>query len=307
MPLPAGGAPRGNHFSVESADSFDEWSPRDVEMVPRTVSGDVFRTRLASQAALVPSYDETIPEAPPARGCWLIPTEDGWAVKLCERKAHLERLGWQILACDVETTREVMDKVRLRGRARRLGLEACLPRYYGALDDVAFPCIVKTAIGDFGSTVRAARDRAELDAAIGDLRLDARGLDDSWLVQELVQGAVEYSTSCVVRDGQVLDAVCTRYTYDADVYVWPRVEERRDLRVVDDALPPDHAHVMARLLVGYSGICNFNYKVRPDSGELCIFEINVRSGEDLACDVPPHRLRCLLERLDGQLPPLAAL
>ena len=67
----------------------------------------------------MPSYDETIPEAPPTRGCWLIPTEDGWAVKLCERKAHLERLGWQILACDVETTREVMDKVRLRGRARQ--------------------------------------------------------------------------------------------------------------------------------------------------------------------------------------------
>ena len=114
---------------------------------------------------------------------------------------------------------------------------------------------------------------------------------------------VEYSASCVVRDGRILDVVATRYTYDAAVYVWPRVEERRELRVVDAPVPENHLDVMAALLRGYTGICNFNYKLRGN-GELCIFEVNVRSGEDLACDVPPDRLRCLLERLDGTFPPL---
>ena len=72
-----------------------------------------------------------------------------------------------------------------------------------------------------------------------------------------------------------LDVVATRYTYDAAVYVWPRVEERRELRVVDAPVPENHLDVMAALLRGYTGICNFNYKLRGN-GELCIFEVNVR-------------------------------
>ena len=39
-----------------------------------------------------------------------------------------------------------------------------------------------------------------------------------------------------------------------------------------------------------------NYKVRPD-GRPAIFEINVRLGADVACEVEPARLRLLLERL----------
>ena len=196
-----------------------------------------------------------------------------------------------------------MDKVRLRTRARRMGLEHCLPASYATLRAARFPCIVKTAVGDFGSTVRFARDARELDAAISELKLDSRRMNDAWLVQELCEGPVEYSASCVVRDGRILDVVATRYTYDAAVYVWPRVEERRELRVVDAPVPEHHLEVMAALLRGYAGICNFNYKLRGN-GDMCIFEVNVRSGEDLACDVPPDRLRCLLERLDGTFPPL---
>ncbi|KAK7240105.1 Chromatin assembly factor 1 subunit A [Aureococcus anophagefferens] len=255
------------------------------------------------QDFLAPSYDENVPAAPPGPGCWLIPTEDGWALRLCERRADYERLGWRVLAGDLEETRELMDKVRLRKRARRMGLEHCLPASYATLRAARFPCIVKTAVGDFGSTVRFARDARELDAAISELKLDARRMNDAWLVQELCEGPVEYSASCVVRDGRILDVVATRYTYDAAVYVWPRVEERRELRVVDAPVPENHLDVMAALLRRYTGICNFNYKLRGN-GELCIFEVNVRSGEDLACDVPPDRLRCLLERLDGTFPPL---
>ncbi|KAH8082970.1 hypothetical protein JL720_8480 [Aureococcus anophagefferens] len=255
------------------------------------------------QDFLAPSYDENVPAAPPGPGCWLIPTEDGWALRLCERRADYERLGWRVLAGDLEETRELMDKVRLRKRARRMGLEHCLPASYATLRAARFPCIVKTAVGDFGSTVRFARDARELDAAISELKLDSRRMNDAWLVQELCEGPVEYSASCVVRDGRILDVVATRYTYDAAVYVWPRVEERRELRVVDAPVPGNHLEVMAALLRGYTGVCNFNYKLRGN-GELCIFEVNVRSGEDLACDVPPDRLRCLLERLDGTFPPL---
>ena len=46
-------------------------------------------------------------------------------------------------------------------------------------------------------------------------------------------------------------------------------------------------------------MCNFNYKVRQDSGHMGIFEVNTRVGADLACDVPRHRARALFARLDA--------
>ena len=38
-------------------------------------------------------------------------------------------------------------------------------------------------------------------------------------------------------------------------------------------------------------MCNFNYKVRQDSGHMGIFEVNTRVGADLACDVPRERAK----------------
>ena len=73
-----------------------------------------------------------------------------------------------------------------------MGLEHCLPASYATLRAARFPCIVKTAVGDFGSTVRFARDARELDAAIAELKLDPRRMNDAWLVQELCEGPVEY-------------------------------------------------------------------------------------------------------------------
>ena len=54
---------------------------------------------------------------------------------------------------------------------------------------------------------------------------------------------------------------------------------------------------MRKFVAGFSGICNFNYKVRP-SGAMCIFEVNARVGADLACDVPRRRAAAFLKGLD---------
>ena len=54
---------------------------------------------------------------------------------------------------------------------------------------------------------------------------------------------------------------------------------------------------MGAFVCGYSGICNFNYKVRK-GGDICVFEINTRVGADLACDVPRARAKELFEKLN---------
>ena len=55
---------------------------------------------------------------------------------------------------------------------------------------------------------------------------------------------------------------------------------------------------MRGFMVGFDGICNFNYKLRPD-GRMCIFEVNARMGADLGCDVPPPMMRAFFDKLDA--------
>ena len=51
------------------------------------------------------------------------------------------------------------------------------------------------------------------------------------------------------------------------------------------------------LLRGYTGVCNINYKVRPD-GRPALFEVNTRVGGDLAKDMPRSRAAAFFEALD---------
>jgi hypothetical protein len=51
-----------------------------------------------------------------------------------------------------------------------------------------------------------------------------------------------------------------RYEYDRDIYVWPSVKELS--RSSGATVPPKLLKVMEMFLVGYSGVCNFNYKLR---------------------------------------------
>lgn len=136
---------------------------------------------------------------------------------------------------------------------------------------------------------------ARLDASTR----DARSLH-GWVLQELVPGRVEVATSLLHAYGRLLDVVSVRYTYESDEYVWPRVTELKGSRRFDDALPAAHLQVLRTLLGAFSGLANFNYKVRPD-GRLAIFECNPRLGADLACDVPRARAREFFERMDGRM------
>ncbi len=61
----------------------------------------------------------------------------------------------------------------------------------------------------------------------------------------------------------------------------------------------EHLETMKGFLTDFSGICNFNYKVRPDTGGMCIFEVNARVGADLACDITRKRAAQLFEKLDS--------
>lgn len=233
-----------------------------------------------------------VPSAP--EDCWLLPTSDEMAVYIATMQTTLLAAGWKLLTCAPHTVHNLSNKARLYQYAREHGLLKYLPRHYTSPETCQYPCILKAAIGQHGKDVYIVRSREEVYEIARD------GFGSIWLLQELVSGQMEYSISLLVDNGKILDAVCTEYKYSQQEYVWPHDVEELSRRS-HNRISERHYRVMRSFLTEYSGICNFNYKVRRD-GSMCIFEINTRVGADLACDVPRKRARALFEKLDKLTP-----
>lgn len=228
------------------------------------------------------------PPLPPSEQCWLIPSQDDAAVQVAEMSAELAASGWRIFSCDPQLVDCLRNKASLRFRAEKLGLAALLPEHFDDIATARYPCVLKPAVGTYGKDTHIVCCPKDATSVAAD------GLGTTWVLQELVSGHFEYSTSLLVMDGEVLDSICIRYQYDRDEYVWPNVEE---LATAFCSVSAEHLASMQTLLRGYTGICNLNYKLRGD-GSLCIFEVNPRVGGDLVFDVPRPRARAFFEKLD---------
>jgi len=225
----------------------------------------------------------------PSQSCWLIPSQDESAVAIAENADELRQRGWKLLTCAASVVDILRNKGKLRKLAEELGLLALLPEHYEFFSEAKYPCILKPAIGTFGKNTHIVESKDQA------MRLAPDGLDEHWVLQELIVGEFEYSTSLLVHKGEIFDWAGIRYQYSLEAYVWPHVRlVDQDLRSV----PAEHLQIFQKFLVGFSGICNFNYKLRPD-GSICIFEVNPRVGGDLSFDIPKKRARAFLEKMDA--------
>lgn len=235
-----------------------------------------------------------LPTAPGS--CWLLPCKDDTAVEIGRHRKELAKCGWKLLTCPPEVVARIGNKANLVKYAAELGLLEHLPQHYASPERASYPCMLKATAGEHGRDVFIVESRKDVKAkAHGGFH------PSRWLLQELCAGHIEHATSLLVKDGAILDAICTNYVYDKEVYVWPFVEEEESKRRSHEEIPEAHLEVMRAFVVGFSGVCNFNYKVRPDGG-MCIFECNARVGADLACDVPRRRAAAFFSRLDGLEP-----
>ena len=229
---------------------------------------------------------------PPTARSWLLPASDTMAVEIAQQQDALREAGWMVLSCDPNIVRRLDDKVSLQALARDSGLCAYFPERFAVPELASYPCILKPAAGEFGSGVQIVYSPESVRRIAG---LDSGELTSQWLLQELVIGCYEYSTSLLVVDGRILEKACIRYKYDAEEYVWPDVTELAKELVEPSEL---EMNVMQKLVQGYSGFVNFNYKFRQRDGQMLIMEANARVGADLACDVPRPHARSMLEMLD---------
>lgn len=302
-----------------SEDSIDALKQAFAEQSVRSTSGRVLYHFVPSKArweeglALLEcgavntiKWESGLPlPVPPQSSTWLLPCSDAAGVAIARHRDELRRLGWRVLACSPALVSTLGDKVSLRVRACELGLERHLPRSYASLEAATYPCILKAARGEYGKTVHMVESSGQARKL---LRSHAAGFGAGarYVMQELVRGSVEHSLSLLVEDGRIVRALHTRYEYEDDAYVWPRVRERT--RESTDTPPPSHMAVLRQLTVGYSGFCNVNYKTRaaesatggagdPDT-VLAIFEMNMRVGGDVVNDTPKPAARAFLSGLE---------
>ena len=174
-----------------------------------------------------------------------------------------------MLTCDEKVISRLSNKASLSEYAKRLGMMSHLPEHWSNPAEARYPCLLKAAEGEHGQNIHIVNSMEEV------LEVTTDGFGTTWLLQELCEGSIELSVSLLVVSGDILDAVCTEYVYDSERYVWPHVGELEDRRRSYDNIPAEHLAVMKDFLHEYSGICNFNYKVRPN-GRMCIFEVRPR-------------------------------
>lgn len=232
------------------------------------------------------------PPEPPTSSSWLLPASDNMAVEIARQQEALREAGWRILSCDPDVVRRLDDKVELQALAEGAGLSSYFPKRFRLPERASYPCILKPAAGEFGAGVQIVYSAESVRRITG---TDSGELTGRWLLQELVVGCHEFSTSLLVLNGKILEKACIRYRYDAEEYVWPQVTE-----LEKELVEPTESElkVMEKLVQGYSGFVNFNYKVRRTDEQMLIMEANARVGADLACDVPRPLARRMLELLD---------
>jgi len=264
--------------------------PPKFHLVPENGWHDHTR-RLRCGMHNVIHWDGELPlPSPPSSPCWLLAAKDDMALCISRLQTELLAAGWKVLTCDEKVINRLSNKANLSDYAKRLGMLGHLPQHWVTPAEAQYPCLLKAAVGEHGQNIHIVNSMEEV------LDVTTDGFGSTWLLEELCEGSIELSVSLLVVSGEILDAVCTEYEYDQEQYVWPHVGEvgRRSY----DNIPAEHLAVMKDFLFEYSGICNFNYKVRPN-GRMCIFEVNTRVGADLACDVPRSRARALFAKLDS--------
>lgn len=222
------------------------------------------------------------PTAPPVPRMLLLPTSDRFARLLAMRREEYMAAGWRVLIGSPSSVLAIGNKVRLQGFARRHGLTSYLPTEF-SITTARFPCIAKKATGEYGRNVHIATTRHAL------LQL-VQAAPKTWVIQELVAGEDEIATTLVVVNGEIKAAMSTRYTYRDKIYVWPHTAQSK--RTSSELSPPERLQIEPFVRY-FTGVCNVNYKVRPD-GRIAIFEFNPRVGADF-CDAKVSLARVIVE------------
>lgn len=164
-----------------------------------------------------------------------------------------------ILLCD--------DKYRFNHALIASGFGDVVPAMEGA---PVFPYILKKKSDEWGEhshVIHGPRDECRFAAELSSA---------DYFKQALVQGRREYAAHILFKAGRIVRSVTIEYVFDTETPIKGR---DRELYKKICRCPFLDLFAAILLLIGFEGLCCFNYKVRD--GQPFVFEVNPRFGGSL--------------------------
>lgn len=211
----------------------------------------------------------------------------GRTVVIPAKISHATRLpgGIASLSPNAAAIRALDNKVRFAAYMLANRLLAHLPTVYASPSAAVYPCVLKRADMSSSWGVVIVQTAVQADA----LLRSAMFFGKQTLLQELVPGAIEHATYCVVRGGKILWH-CTFVTEVNETNIIK--SEDNIVRRWTIATPQSVVMQIEKVLapLSYDGPCNLDYKIDAD-GTVRIFEINPRLGGSLMLPQYKDQLR----------------
>ena len=183
----------------------------------------------------------------------------------------LKNAGLKYIINSADALKNFVNKQKFYDLMLQNNLSAYVPKYYENIEDVQFPCMVKTKTGGAGRGVYLAYNKEEINT-----------IDKDIILSEYLKSNVEYATTIFYNNGKLLKDITYSKTALKDTYVLQQ-ESKDTIKVQREET--QFLELFVKIVEIFSGrdgycACSINYKIENDIPK--IFEINPRMGYTLA-------------------------
>lgn len=198
----------------------------------------------------------------------LLPTHDESLIIARHRD---EFPSWlRIPIADYDLLNRLSNKKQATVLAAKIGVPT--PRVYESAEEVVFPCVFKTVIGNSAKTVFYPSDREELNALV------KRFATDEILIEEKCDG-IDYSVDCI-RYGKY----CITSTYKSILTKTKGGGTSTQRETVGFPELEKYARMLLEA-ADYNGVCGLDFKYDDRTGRVAFIEVNTRYTGGLATTI----------------------
>lgn len=198
----------------------------------------------------------------------LLPTHDESFVIALHRD---EFPSWlTIPIADYDLMKLLSNKKTATELAGKIGIP--IPKIYNRTEDVVYPCVFKTVIGNSAKSVFFPSDESELN------RLVKAYAGDEFLVEEKCSG-IDYSVDCI-RYGEH----CYVSTYKSTLTKTKGGGTSTQREIVSFPKLENYAKLLLKA-VDYNGVCGMDFKYDEQTSRIAFIEVNTRYTGGLATPI----------------------
>ncbi len=181
------------------------------------------------------------------------------------------------------------DKMQFQTYIQDNGLANLCPEHFPCPAAARFPCVLKRIDLHGGQGIAVAASAEHLRSLLEQPPWQGHPT----ILQAMMEGDEEIVTHCVSKKGRILWHASLAYTLSPGEFIRSALNNVQSIQSV-----PTTSRTLRQLQeflgpLGYTGPCNFNYKLMPN-GTVMIMEINPRFGGSLMRPENAHHLQAAL-------------